>query len=90
MSLEECIKRPLAVVERLFAEHVAAAAAAGAGGAAAAPAPDAAHAAVVAHFERVLASPAALQQVPVLNAATADSIPSGTLVRFRGMVRHSG
>lgn len=134
MSAEDCIKRPLAVVAEIYAQH------AGDG------APDYATAAITAHFERVLANPAVLAQVrardwrfrvqatacqrrgangsprpvwrpsrpkraprarataahpsaltcpplraipgqvPCLTAATADHIPSGTLVRFRGMV----
>jgi hypothetical protein len=50
-GLEAAIKRPLAVVQELFAQHAN-------GGD-----PDAAHDAIVKHFEAVLANPAALQQV---------------------------
>lgn len=50
MSLEECIKRPLKVVQDIFAQH-------------ADGTPDSALGAITKHFERVLANPAALQQV---------------------------
>lgn len=53
MSFEDCVKRPLDVVQQLYTEH------AGGNGAA----PDAAQGAIVKHFEAVLANPAALQQV---------------------------
>jgi hypothetical protein len=50
MSFEDCIKRPLTVVQDIFAQH-------------ASGDPDVANAAITKHFEKVLANPAALQLV---------------------------
>lgn len=71
-DMSDCISRPLDVVARLYRD---------------APAHGSGDWGVKEAFKAAFSDPAALAQIPYVNADTIDHIPQGGLARYRGMIQ---